>query len=71
MNLSPEAKAARYAYKKQWEAKNRDKVNGYQRKWRSKNPEKVQEYNARYWERKADAGFQQLREALGGGSNGC
>ena len=34
MNLSPEAKAARYAYKKQWEAKNRDKVNSYQRKWR-------------------------------------
>lgn len=66
MNLSPEARAARNAYKRQWAAKHRDKANAYQKKWRSKNPGKVQEYNARYWERKADRGFDELRAALGG-----
>jgi len=68
MNLSAEAKAARYAYKRKWEAKNREKVNAYHRKWRKNNPEKVKEYNARYWERKADRGFDELRAALGGDS---
>ena len=54
MNLSAEAKAARYAYKRKWEQEHKDKVNAYQRKWRQKNPEKVKEYHARYWEKKAD-----------------
>lgn len=75
MELSKKALEARRAYqkayKKTWNAANKDKVNAYQRKWRSQNPDKVKEYNARYWEKVADRGFQQLREALGGGSHGC
>lgn len=66
MNLSAEAKAARYAYKRKWEQEHKDKVNAYQRKWRQKNPEKVKEYNSRYWEKKADEAFNDLRNSLGG-----
>ena len=69
--LSEKAREAQRAYKRAWAKRNRDRMNAYQKKWRSKNPEKVAAYNAQYWERKADAGFQQLRAALGGGNNGC
>ena len=71
IELSEKARAAQRAYKKAWNAANKDKLNAYQRRWREKNRDKVRQYNAQYWERKADAGFQQLRETLGGNSNGC
>lgn len=71
MTLSKKAREAQRAYKRAWAAANREKVNDYQRKWKRENPEKCAEYQRRYWERKADADFQQLREALGGNNNGC
>lgn len=53
MAMSESARAARYAYQKQWRRKNREKVNAYQRQWKKDNPDKVKQYNASYWEKKA------------------
>lgn len=64
-------RAYQRAYRKEWNAKNPEKVAAYQKKWRDKNKDKVREYNRRYWEKRADREFEQLREALGGNNNGC
>lgn len=64
IEMSEAAKAARRAYKREWYAKNKDKVAEYyrewcaknkdkKREWRAKNKEKVNESQRRYWEKKA------------------
>jgi len=55
-NMTPEAKAAKNAYMRNYKANMSDEAreqrNEYQRRWRRKNPEKLKQYNAEYWERK-------------------
>lgn len=51
--LTLQAQEARRNYKRQYRARNREKVNRQQREWRADNPEKVKEYQKRYWEKKA------------------
>lgn len=51
--LSEAAKQERRKYKRQWAAKNREKLNAYQREWAKKNPDKIKKIHQRYWERKA------------------
>lgn len=47
-----EIRAAQRAYKKEWDKKNRDKLNTYQRNWRNKNKDKVEAARKRYWTKK-------------------
>lgn len=58
--MTEQAKAARRAYK---------------REWQQKHPEKVKEYAARYWEKKAAAAEQPADDLTdtqsGGSSTGC
>lgn len=51
--MSPEAKAARSAYMREYRKKNRDKVAAWNKTYREKNRDRLAVYNARYWERKA------------------
>lgn len=51
--LTLQAQEARRDYKRQYRARNREKVNRQQREWRAKNPERVKEYQKRYWEKRA------------------
>ena len=57
-NLSDEAKAAKSAYMREYNAnmdwKDRQEKNEYQRNWRRNNPGRVKQYNVEYWERKAN-----------------
>jgi len=56
-NLTPEAKAARRAYMKEYRSsmsdEAREQKNAHLREWRRRNPDKIRQYNAEYWERKA------------------
>lgn len=52
--LTLQAQEARRDYKRQYRAKNREKINRQQREWRADNGDKVRQYNKRYWERKAE-----------------
>lgn len=51
--MSMEAQAARRNYKRQYRAKNRERINRQQREWRAENGDKVRQYNRQYWERRA------------------
>lgn len=51
--MTDEARAARRAYKRQWEKKNPDKVKAYKKKWAAKNPDKIRAQQERYWSRRA------------------
>lgn len=51
--LSLQAREARRDYKRQYRAKNREKINRQQREWRADNGDKVRQYNRQYWERRA------------------
>ena len=53
VELSVQAQEARRDYKRQYRARNREKINTQQREWRVNNPERVKEYQKRYWEKKA------------------
>lgn len=51
--MTDEARAARRAYKRQWEKNNPDKVRAYKKKWAAKNPDKIRAQQERYWNKKA------------------
>lgn len=51
--VSTEAAEEQRNYKRQYRAKNRERINAQQRKWRADNPTKVREYQKRYWESRA------------------
>ena len=51
--LTLQAQEARRDYKRQYRARNREKINRQQREWRANNPERVKEYQKRYWEKRA------------------
>lgn len=53
LRLSPEAREAQRAYRREYVAKNREKINGYNRQWKKNNPDKARKYRVDYWERKA------------------
>ena len=51
--LTLQAQEARRDYKRQYRARNREKINRQQREWRADNPESVKEYQKMYWEKRA------------------
>ena len=51
--LSVEAAEARRSYQREYRRINREKINNQRKNWRAKNRDKVQQYNQDYWERKA------------------
>lgn len=55
MAMSEAAKEARRAYQREWNRKNRDKINAIQRRWRKEHPDEAKAQQERYWERKAAA----------------
>lgn len=62
MTVEEKAVELRRQYKREWYAKNKEKVREYHRMWREKHPEyleRYREYNKRYWEKKALAVMQQ------------
>lgn len=50
--MTDNAASLKREYHRQYQKKNKDKLNDYVRKWRSENPDKVRQYNQSYWERK-------------------
>lgn len=54
MEMTPEARAAKNEYMREYRKKNRDKCNANSRRWRRNNPEKVKACAIRYWEKKAE-----------------
>lgn len=62
--ITTRAQELRREYARQWRQKNRDKVKAYNEAWRKKHPEKAREYQARYWERRANADLETLRNAI-------
>ncbi len=51
--VTDDAAKMKREYHRQYQKKNKEKLNDYVRKWRSENPDKVRQYNQSYWERKA------------------
>lgn len=52
--LSVEASEARRNYQREYNIKNRERINSQRKNWRAKNRDKVQQYNRKYWERRAE-----------------
>ena len=55
-NLTEEEKAALRKYKRQYYAKNRERIREYQRKWNEANPGKQEEYKKRWLQKMVDDG---------------
>ncbi|MDE7197771.1 MAG: hypothetical protein K2O15_02695 [Lachnospiraceae bacterium] len=54
MGMTMEAQEARRVYQREYIARNRERVNRQRKNWRAKNQDKIQQYNRKYWERKAE-----------------
>ena len=54
--MTQAAKEARARYAREYNAKNRERLNEYRRNWRRENPDKVRQYNEDYWKHKAEGG---------------
>lgn len=52
--LSAEASEARRNYQREYNARNRDRINSRRKEWRANNRDKVQKHNRDYWERRAE-----------------
>lgn len=52
--LSAEASEARRNYQREYNARNRERINSQRKDWRAKNRDKVKEHNRRYWENRAE-----------------
>lgn len=51
--MSAEAVEARRNYQREYQRKNRTKINAKRREWRADNKDKVKQYNCKYWENRA------------------
>lgn len=52
--LTLQAQEERRDYKRQYRARNREKINRQQREWRANNPDRVKQYQRKYWEKAAE-----------------
>lgn len=48
------AQEAKRNYKREWRAKNRERINARQREWRKENRDRVRQYDEKYWNGKAE-----------------
>ena len=62
--ITTRAQELRREDERQWRQKNRDRVKTDSEARRKKHPEKAREYQARYWERRANADLETLRNAI-------
>ncbi len=53
--MTIEAMVARRIYNREYQRRNRQRINQRQREWRKNNPELVKAQQERYWRRKAEA----------------
>lgn len=51
--MTKQAREALRAYKRDYNARNREKINEQHRTWEKNNPDKVKAIRARYWAKKA------------------